>query len=71
MSQSEIHTPRDGHLIGRSMTATSPVLSPSSILTPPSSQSTFISVRKKFGARLIKKLFPSFTFLELRNSEIA
>ena len=45
-SPAEIQTGTQWNLIGRSMTAPSPVSSPSSILLPPPSQSAFIPERK-------------------------
>jgi hypothetical protein len=45
----EIQTPTHWNLIGGSMTALPPVLSPNSILRPPSSHCTFIPASEKFG----------------------
>ena len=47
----QIQSPAHCNVIGCSMTAPPPVLSPSSILPPPSSYCAFTPARKKFGAR--------------------
>jgi hypothetical protein len=58
----EMQTPMYWNLIGRNMTATPPVLSPSSIILPPSSQSTFIPARK-YSAR-VSKYYYYYYFLK-------
>jgi hypothetical protein len=55
----EIQTLKHWNLIGRNTTTPPPSLSPSSILLPLSSHSTFISSKQKFASRL-KMLFFSF-----------
>jgi len=45
----EIQIPTHWNLIGRSMTAPQPVLSPSGILLPPSSHSAFISAMRNWA----------------------
>jgi hypothetical protein len=47
----KIQIPRQGNLVGRSLTAQPPVVSPSSILLPLSSHRAFIHARKN-AARL-------------------
>jgi len=57
--QVEIHTSTHRNLLDRSMTAPPPVLSPSSILLPPSSHSAFISaVRHSVVVRKSYFIFP-------------
>jgi hypothetical protein len=59
----EIHTPQHTNIVGLGVTAPSPVLSPSSILPPPSSADyAFIPARKKFGARFKNLLLFFLTF---------
>jgi hypothetical protein len=48
----EIENPTHCNLTGRSMNASLPVLSPSSILPPTSSHWRLHSLKEKFGARL-------------------
>jgi hypothetical protein len=65
----EILTPTQCNLIGRSMTAPLPVLSPSSILSPPSSPRAFIHPgNEKFGARF--KNFTAFIVYFLKNLRV-
>jgi hypothetical protein len=72
-SPGEIQTTAHWNLIGHSITAPSPVLSPSSILPPPSPRCTFITERKN-SLRASKKIMISFCYfvfncvsLKLRN----
>jgi hypothetical protein len=66
----EIKTPADWNLIGRSMTAPPPVLSPSSISAPPSSYCAFIPGREKSPLVLKMLLFKFFTlFRRVRKIE--
>ena len=53
----DIRTPTPWNLIGLTMTAPPPVLSPSSILPSPSSHNVFHSHNEKFGASLKILLF--------------
>jgi hypothetical protein len=68
----EIKTPTHWNLIGSSMTAPPPVLSPNSILPPPSSHCAF-SLAKKISVLFKKKLAFLFLdfFFKLRKPEIA
>ena len=50
-SPTEIQAPTNWNLIGRSTTFPPPMLSPNSILPPPSSHCDFQSREEKFGAR--------------------
>jgi hypothetical protein len=74
-SPGEIQTPTHLNLIGPNMTAPKPVLSPNSILPPPSAHCAFHS-REKNSARLKKMLFRFFTVskhcgrLKLRTSGV-
>jgi hypothetical protein len=61
-TQIEIQSPTHWNLIGCRMTATLPVLSPSSILPPHSSHSAFILVKNKFNA-IFKMLLCNFFLL--------
>ena len=62
-SPAEIQTPTHWSLIGRSITAPLPVLSPSSILPPLSSHCALLPARKN-AARALKISFQGFTFLK-------
>jgi hypothetical protein len=66
----EILTPTHWNLIGGSMIAQPPVLSPSSILAPPSFHCTCSSARKN-SAAFQECYFILFAFLKLRKFEIA
>jgi hypothetical protein len=57
-------TPTQSNLIGRSMTAPPPVLSPSSILPPPSPPCAFIPATKNLMCVSKTLLFQFFTFLK-------
>jgi hypothetical protein len=62
----EIQAPAHWNLIGITITAPAPVLSPSNILLSPLFQCAFIPARK-ISARFTKMLFPFsvFTFLKM------
>jgi hypothetical protein len=60
----EIRTPAQCNLIGRSMTAPPPVLSPGSILPPPSSPRSFIPATKDLACFSKTVLFQFFTILK-------
>jgi hypothetical protein len=64
----EIHIPKEWNLIGSSVTAPPPVLSPSRILPEYSPHCAFISSRRNYG-RFKKLLFQVFLlFLKFRKS---
>jgi hypothetical protein len=63
LGPAEIHTLTQQKLVGRSMTVPPPVLSPSSILTPHSSQCSFSTARKKF-VHFSKIFFQCFASLK-------
>jgi hypothetical protein len=61
-SPAEIHNLTPCDLIGRSITAPLPVISPSSILPPPSPHCTFILTLKNLGAQLKNFIISILTF---------
>ena len=70
MSFVEIQTQAQWNLIGRSMTALPSVLSPSSILLPPSTHCVIIPARKKKLRAFTESLFKLFYLLRLCKFEI-
>jgi len=63
----EIQSPARWNLIGRSMTVSSPVLSPSSILPAPSSNCGFITAKENSGSRVKKCCWLLSLFVLFKN----
>ena len=66
-SPDEIKTPTRGRLLAFGMIAVPLVLSPNSILPPPSSNCPFISAQTKSGLRFKHFYLTSIKFAQIRN----